>query len=149
MGNKAKFRDMTLHDLDRIMELELENFTAPWFKEHYEYELKENPFARMRVLCIAEEIIGYFGLWVLFEEAQLTTIAVKEAYKGQGYGTMLLRECIRLANEMGCERISLEVRVSNTRAQKLYESAGFEVISTRPQYYEDNQEDAYLMMKGI
>lgn len=149
MGNKAKLRPMRVEDLDEIMILELQNFSSPWFKEHYEYELTENPFAIMTVLAIGEEIIGYMGVWTLFEEAQLTTITVKESYQGQGYGSMLLRECIHQAKQAGCERISLEVRVSNITAQKLYEKHGFTTINIRPQYYEDNNEDAYLMMKGI
>lgn len=149
MGNKAKFRPMKMEDLDEIMLIELANFSSPWFREHYAYELEENSFARMTVLAIDEEIIGYMGVWILFEETQLTTITVKQAYQGKGYGTMLVRECIRQAKEALCERISLEVRVSNLRAQSLYENNGFVIVNTRPAYYEDNHEDAFLMVKGI
>lgn len=149
MGNKAILRSMELHDLEELMVIEYENFTSPWFREHYEYELLENPFAKMTVLTLNDELIGYLGLWTLFEEAQVTTIAIKKSHQRQGYGEQLIRAAIHQAKEAHCEQISLEVRVSNIAAQNLYRKYGFEIINTRPQYYEDNHEDAYLMMKGI
>ncbi len=149
MGNKAVLRSMELSDLQELMVIEYENFTSPWFLEHYEYELLENPFAKMTVLTLDGELIGYLGLWTLFEEAQITTIAVKKSHQQRGYGEQLLRSAIHQAKEAKCEQISLEVRVSNMAAQHLYRKYGFAIINTRPQYYEDNNEDAFLMMKGI
>lgn len=149
MGNRAKFFAMELSDLAEIMELEHENFSSPWHKEHYEYELQENPFSKLFVLKLDNKIIAYYGVWITFEECQITTIAVRDEYKGQGYGNLLMEHLIHIAKENYCERISLEVRISNEKAINLYKKYGFESITIRKNYYEDNHEDAYLMMKGI
>ncbi|MBR3839674.1 MAG: ribosomal protein S18-alanine N-acetyltransferase [Erysipelotrichales bacterium] len=149
MGDRSKIRAMELTDLERILELEKENFATPWHKEHFEYELEENPFSKLFVVELDKKIIAYYGIWVTFEECQITTIAVDEEYKGKGYGNKMMEHLIHVAKEEFCERISLEVRVSNERAQNLYRKYGFETISTRRGYYEDNHEDAYVMMKGI
>ncbi|MBE6115145.1 MAG: ribosomal-protein-alanine N-acetyltransferase [Erysipelotrichaceae bacterium] len=149
MGNRTKLRPMTLEDLPQVMVLEQENFSAnPWHKEHFEYELEENPFSKMFVLELDNEVIAYYGIWITFEECQITTIAVADAHKGKGYGNVMMESILHEAKEACCERISLEVRVSNERAQNLYRKYGFENISIRKNYYE-NTEDAYVMMKGI
>lgn len=149
MGNRTKMRPMTHEDLPTIMELEKENFATPWHLEHFEYELDENPFSKLFVLEMDQKILGYYGIWITFEECQITTIAVSDEFKGKGYGNVLMEHLIHEAKEALCERISLEVRVSNERAQNLYRKYGFENISIRRGYYEDNHEDAYVMMKGI
>ena len=149
MGNRSKIREMELEDLKRILVMEKENFATPWHKEHFEYELEENPFSKLFVVELDKEIIAYYGIWITFEECQITTIAVDEAFKGKGYGNMMMEHLIHVAKEAYCERISLEVRKSNERAQNLYRKYGFEPISTRYGYYEDNHEDAIVMMKGI
>lgn len=149
MGNRTKMRGMTIEDLPKILELEKENFTPGWHKEHFEYELEENPFSKLFVLELDGKVIAYYGIWITFEECQITTIAVADEYKGKGYGNVLMEHLLHEAKEALCERISLEVRVSNLRAQNLYRKYGFENISIRHSYYEDNHEDAYVMMKGI
>lgn len=149
MGNRVKARRMTNEDLPRILELEKENFPTPWHKEHFEYELEENPFSRLFVFELDGSIIAYYGIWITFEECQITTIAVADEYKAKGYGNVMMEHLLHQAKEELCERISLEVRVSNERAQNLYRKYGFENISLRRGYYEDNHEDAYVMMKGI
>lgn len=149
MGDRSKIRPMELADLERVLEMERKIFPTPWHKEHFEYELEENPFSKMFVLELDGTIIAYYGIWITFEECQITTIAVDEKYRGNGYGDKMMRDLIHIAKEENCERISLEVRISNEKAMNLYKKYGFEVINTRYGYYEDNHEDAYVMMKGI
>ncbi len=90
-------------------------------------------------------IIGYAGMWLILDEAHVTTIAVREAKRGLGLGELLLASLIEAAMEMGADRVTLEVRVSNLPAQRLYEKYGFAREGVRPRYYSDNNEDAYIM----
>ncbi|MCX7790009.1 MAG: ribosomal protein S18-alanine N-acetyltransferase [Chloroflexaceae bacterium] len=90
-------------------------------------------------------IVGYGGLWLSADEAHVTTIAVDPAYRRRGIGELLLNGLIDQAYELGARMITLEVRVSNDAAQRLYLKYGFTVVGTRRRYYTDNGEDALLM----
>lgn len=142
-------REMNINDLDSIMILENELFSLPWLKEDYLYELNENEFSRLYVLEIDNNIIGYAGVHIIFEQSQITTIGISKKYQNKGYGKVLLNHLIDISKQEYCETISLEVRVSNESAINLYKNNGFETINIRKSYYVDNYEDAYLMMKGI
>lgn len=90
-------------------------------------------------------IVGYAGLWLMVDEAHITTIATHPSVRGRGVGELLLVHLIDIAYSIGARWVTLEVRVSNTVAQSLYRKYGFHIISTRPRYYSDNNEDAYIM----
>lgn len=91
------------------------------------------------------QIIGYAGMWIMVDEAHITTIAVRETWRGRGLGELLLASLIAAAAEGGAERVTLEVRVSNETAQNLYRKYGFHQEGLRRRYYSDNNEDAYIM----
>lgn len=88
---------------------------------------------------------GYAGIWLMFDEAHITTIGVRPSLRRGGLGTMLLIALADLSLAMGAERMTLEVRASNADAQQLYEKFGFSRQGLRPKYYSDNQEDAVVM----
>lgn len=90
-------------------------------------------------------IVGVAGFWVMVDEAHITTIAVRKAYRRQGIGERLLISIIEMAALMNAKVVTLEVRVSNTPAQLLYEKYGFQRVGLRRAYYTDNGEDALLM----
>jgi [ribosomal protein S18]-alanine N-acetyltransferase len=90
-------------------------------------------------------VIGYAGLWLMVDEAHITTIAVHPDHRGQGVGELLFLGLIDIAREMKAQRLTLEVRVSNTSAQALYRKYGMEIAGMRRRYYSDNGEDAYIM----
>ena len=90
-------------------------------------------------------LIGYVGLWYMAGEAHIVSIAVREAYRGLGAGELLMLGAIEMALRRGCEVLTLEVRVSNEAAQRLYEKYGFKNVGLRRRYYSDNGEDAYIM----
>ncbi len=90
-------------------------------------------------------IVGFAGLWLTLDEAHITTICVLPDQRGLGLGDLLLSHMMDLAREMGASRVTLEVRVTNTIAQRLYRKFGFETEGVRPRYYSDNQEDALIM----
>jgi ribosomal-protein-alanine N-acetyltransferase len=88
---------------------------------------------------------GYAGLWLMVDEAHVTTIGVHPDHRGQGAGELLFLGLADIAQEMRATRITLEVRVSNLSAQALYRKYGLEIAGVRRRYYSDNGEDAYIM----
>jgi ribosomal-protein-alanine N-acetyltransferase len=90
-------------------------------------------------------IFGFAGLWLMVGEAHITNIAVRESYRRQGIGELLLISIIELAVELGAKLVTLEVRASNTDAQSLYAKYGFVQVGLRRGYYTDNREDGVLM----
>ena len=90
-------------------------------------------------------VAGFTGFWVMADEAHITTIAVREAYRREGIGELLLISLIGLATELKAHFITLEVRASNTTAQSLYTKYGFIQVDVRHGYYLDDREDAVLM----
>ncbi len=94
----------------------------------------------------AEEFVaGYVSVWYQGEEAHITEIAVREKLRGRGIGELLLIGSMREAVKYGSKVMTLEVRVSNFIAQRLYEKYEFKSVGTRKGYYSDNREDAALM----
>lgn len=93
----------------------------------------------------ADYIVGIAGFWIMVDEAHITTIAVRKAYRRQGIGEFLLISIIDMAIQMNAKIVTLEVRVSNIPAQALYEKYGFQRVGLRRAYYTDNGEDALLM----
>ncbi len=90
-------------------------------------------------------ILGFVALWFMHDEAHVTAIAVREAYRQRGIGELLLLSSIDLALENDMDVVTLEVRVSNYPAQSLYLKYGFQNVGVRKGYYSDNHEDAYIM----
>ncbi len=145
----AVIRKMTEADLDEIVLLEQECFTSPWPKKEFLYELNENPFAQALVLEEDGRIVGYCDCWIIFERAELANIAVRRECRRSGHAQQMLDYLFKTANEAGCDFMTLEVRVSNTPAIRLYERNGFIQVNIRKNYYTDNNEDAYLMVKPL
>jgi [ribosomal protein S18]-alanine N-acetyltransferase len=141
-------REMIVEDLDKVSLIELEAFSHPWSREDFEIEILSNPYAKYYVYEQESEIISYVGLWLIYEKAQITTIAVKNKYRGQKYSRLLMQYIDKICVENNIEVCSLEVRISNYKAISLYESCGFEKKGIRENYYQDNYEDAYLMVKN-
>ena len=91
------------------------------------------------------DIAGYVGLWFQGNETHITEIAVREELRGNGIGELLLIGSVRVALEHGSTVLTLEARVSNFIAQRLYEKYGFREVGIRKNYYSDNREDAVIM----
>lgn len=90
-------------------------------------------------------IVGYAGLWLMVDEAHITTIAVHPDYQGRSVGELLLLGLIDHALKIGAKWLTLEVRVSNEVAQSLYRKYTFKEMGVRKGYYSDNREDALVM----
>jgi ribosomal-protein-alanine N-acetyltransferase len=91
------------------------------------------------------QVVGYGGFWYIVDEAHISTIAAHPEWRGRGVGERLLAAMLERALDLGAVLSTLEVRVSNERAQNLYRKHGFEVVGRRKRYYRDNGEDALLM----
>lgn len=142
-------RKMCIEDLDRIDEIEKECFTSVYKKEQYEYELEDNPCAKLFVLIDDNEIIGFIDYWITFDSCQLTKLAIAKKYQANGYAHELMDHMIKDAINEKCEAILLEVRESNHIAQNLYKAYDFLEINIRKGYYTDNKENAIVMGKAI
>ena len=89
--------------------------------------------------------VGYVSTWLVWEEAHITAIAVRKAYRGRGVGELLLTGAIETAMHEKSRVVTLEVRVSNQSAIALYKKYGFKKVGLRKAYYSDNREDADIM----
>lgn len=140
---------MTLADIPEVVAIDRLSFSLPWPERSYRYELTENSASRLIVAEVSASprarVVGYVGLWLLVDEAHVSTIAVHPSDRGRGIGEALLLAALDLAGRLGAEVATLEVRASNAAAQALYQKHGFSVVGRRPGYYKDNQEDAVLM----
>ncbi|MEA1961315.1 MAG: ribosomal protein S18-alanine N-acetyltransferase [Bacillota bacterium] len=148
MQQQFFIRKMTERDLDGVMEIEHESFTMPWSRESYLSELK-NQFANYLLCDYEGEVAAYAGIWVVFEEAHITNVAVGTAYRGKGMGKTLMLAAEEIARDKKALRILLEVRPSNTVARKMYTELGYMETGLRKQYYSDNQEDAIIMTRFL
>lgn len=92
-----------------------------------------------------EQIIAIAGFWIMIDEAHITTLATRNAYRRRGIGEMLLIQIIEMAVHLNANVVTLEARISNKEAQALYEKYGFQKVGVRRAYYTDNGEDAVIM----
>jgi ribosomal-protein-alanine N-acetyltransferase len=137
--------DMTLDDIDGVQVVERASFPVPWPANAFRHELTQNKNARYVVAREGATIVGYAGLWLMVDEAHITTFAVLPEHRRRRIGERMLQRLFDIADEMGAEWLTLEVRVSNLGAQRLYEKYGFRRAGVRRRYYSDNNEDALIM----
>lgn len=139
---------MTTADIPAVLEIEHRSFPTPWPRDAYAHELENNRTAVYMVARREGILVGYAGMWVVLDEAHITTIAVDPPQRGQGIGEGLLIALIERAGERGARWIQLEVRRANVVAQALYRKYGFRDVGVRRNYYSDNSEDAVVMWTG-
>jgi ribosomal-protein-alanine N-acetyltransferase len=136
---------MTVEDIDAVHAIEARSFAVPWPDEAYRNELLGNRLASYVVARAGDTIAGFAGLWIMVDEAHVTTFAVDPAWRRRGVGERLLLALLDLAMERRAREATLEVRLSNMPARRLYEKYGFRPVGIRPRYYSDNGEDALIM----
>ncbi len=144
--NDPVIRRMRSGDVPQVAAIERATFARPWSEESFRREMETNPVARYLVAERDGEILGYAGAWVVLDECHITNVAVRESDRGRGIGKMLVRALMRYVSNLGAAWADLEVRVSNEKAQHVYAGEGFVSIGKRKRYYEDNGEDALLMV---
>ncbi|MEG1471990.1 MAG: ribosomal protein S18-alanine N-acetyltransferase [Clostridia bacterium] len=139
-------RRMILADVPQVHAIEVATFVEAWSYQSFVDEMETNKCARY---VVAEEngfLLAYAGAWLVFEEGHITNIAVAKEARGRGIGTAVTKALLQYAANLGVQYMTLEVRKSNAVAQKMYTSLGFIELGVRKRYYEDNNEDALLMV---
>lgn len=141
-------REMNVDDLDVVLKIEEDSYKSPWSKAMFLNELTDNKYAFLFVLEANGMIVGYYGFWAVDENAMITKVTIIKPLRGKGLGKILMEDLITRLNLLECDSVTLEVRVSNISAIKLYEKYGFEIIGKRTEYYQDG-EDAHVMLKKL
>ena len=169
-GPEIVIEPMRLEDLDQVRRIEKASFSVPWPRDAYRREISNNQRAWYFVArrtnvepppplpprrfpfnlwprdpVPADDVVAFGGLWLMIDEAHITTIAVEPSYRGRGLGEALIIEMAKLSQLRGATRMTLEVRMSNRAAQNLYRKYGFVDHGVRPRYYSDDREDALIM----
>ena len=166
--SKVRIRPAAPEDVDSMTALDALCFSAPWSRKSFESEVCENPLARYLVAEAVEEIpageggrtagtgegrkpwlAGYAGLWAVGEEGHITNVAVHPDCRRRHLGRLLVASLISETYREGLRDYTLEVRVSNLPAIRLYEDFGFREAGVRKGYYEDNNEDAMIMWLSV
>ena len=140
---------MTLDDIPDVHEIERASFPIPWPIYAFRQELETNRMARYLVVRVGEETVAYAGIWLMVDEAHVTTFAVLPDWRRRGIGARLMLAVLRLAIEMRASVATLEVRLGNLGARSLYQRFGFRPVGVRPRYYSDNGEDALIMTTDL
>ena len=137
--------EMTLDDLEQMKNKLYSDFDNFWSYNVLKQEL-ENDKTKYIIAKEKNEVVGFAGISVIFDEATLNNIVVKKSYRGKGIGGEMLETLIDLCSDMNLKTFTLEVNVENTPAIKLYEKFGFKNLGIRKKYY-NNTTDAYIMTK--
>ena len=135
---KIQVKEMTLSHLEQIKDILYSQFDDFWSYNTLQTELqKEN--VKYIIAESEGEIVGFAGLWIIIDEAQITNIVTKKSYRNNGVGSILLNELIQICNNLNINNILLEVNENNLPAIKLYEKYGFTKIGARKNYYNFSQ----------
>lgn len=141
---RLRFKRLGLNHIPRVLLLERECYPDPWTQGMFLQEI-ENINSHFYVAYLDETITGYGGFWLLVDEAHVTRVTVAPAHRRQGYGQEIMRFLMDRAYRAGAVMVRLEVRETNTPAQKMYKKLGFIIEGRRPGYYQTTGEAAVLM----
>jgi ribosomal-protein-alanine N-acetyltransferase len=142
---KLDIAAMRVEDIPAVHAVERASFPVPWPAYAFRQELETNRLARYLVARAGGQVVAYGGIWMMVDEAHITTFAVLPEHRRSGIGSRLLLALMDLAVELAASVATLEVRISNAEARRLYERFGFRPVGVRPHYYSDNNEDALIM----
>ena len=134
--------------LSAIMEIEREAYPEPWTTGMFREEMRSKR-SYFYVAFVAGEIIGYSGIWLVLDEAHITSVTVGVNHRGLGYGREQLMHLFDIGAEKDVRAFTLEVRESNLPARNQYESEGFRAVGVRKGYYSTTQEDAIVMLREM
>ena len=138
-------RRATIEDAKEIFAIEMECFSVPWSLDSIETELLNEDKKLYYVVEDANGVVGYAGAWLVYDEGQITNIAIRPSARRQGFGAKLTSALIEECFKRGMHEIFLEVRISTLSALSLYRKLGFTVKGMRKNYYSEPKEDAYIM----
>jgi ribosomal-protein-alanine N-acetyltransferase len=141
---------MKRRHLRGVMAIERQVYPRPWSPNLFLSEMSESRNRCYLVARIDREVVGYGGLICYGEEAHVTNVAVDPLHHRRRIGSRILRDLVLAAVDLGAEALSLEVRVTNWAAQRMYGRFGFRPVGVRKNYYQEIGEDALIMwLDGI
>ena len=144
---RLNYEPMRQADLPDVVTLEESVYPHPWSMANFVDSLNSN-YEAWALRDQQGELLGYFLLMAIVDEAHLLNVAVSAERQGQGLGRFLLNQAVACARGLGMESVLLEVRPSNTRALEIYQRYGFQHIGRRKGYYpaaNQQREDAIVM----
>lgn len=163
---------MHVRDVPAVVEIERASFLTPWPAGAYVRELEQNALARYVVVREVgadgdvpdprprtswvpdflrpgtredRSVVAYAGMWLMIDEAHVTSVAVRPEWRGRGLGLLLMWAMFDVGAAAGARWLTLEVRPTNAVARAMYANLGFREAGIRPRYYTDNGEDAVIM----
>ena len=137
---------MTKDDVEAVVAIEEEAYGKHHWATASFYDEMSNNLAKYYCAKTSDgELVGYAGTWHIIDEGHITTIAVKKEYLRNHIGEAIIHRIIEDCYKNNIKYLTLEVRVSNIPAIKLYEKYGFQSLGARKGYYQDNNEDALIM----
>lgn len=146
--------ECTLHamapeHLDQVLAIE-RSFAAPWTREMFLQELRAQQDVSESLVAMRDgEVVGYVLSWFVADEIHIVNLAVALSWRRRRIGTRLMQEICARGLRRGLVMATLEVRVRNEPAIRLYETLGFRQVAIRRNYYADNGEDAIVMLKDL
>ncbi len=143
---RIRLRPMQSEDVEAVVRIEESLFSQPWSRQGFLDSLQADNTIYLVALADGE-VVGYCGLLQVLDEADVTNVAVDEAFHRKGIARALLQELFVQAQKRGVLALTLEVRKSNIPALSLYESLGFKNCGVRRNFYEKPTEDAVIMWK--
>ncbi len=143
---QVEVRELREEDIGILAEIEAEAFSMPWTERDFR-ELLEHSYCFYFVATADSRVAGCCGYTESCREATIDNVVVAGEYRNQGIGQILLGEVIARGEASGVEAFTLEVRVSNAPAIRLYEKFGFRSEGIRPGFYEKPREDAMIMWR--
>jgi ribosomal-protein-alanine N-acetyltransferase len=141
------FRLLGVGDLDAVERIERDSYAAPWSRAMFLGELAK-PGSLSLGAFDDGELVGFLVVSRYVDAWHVMNVAVTPARRGAGIGGALMQRLFELTADDGSRGYTLEVRVSNAVAIRLYERLGFRPKGLRRSYYTDNREDALVMWKG-
>lgn len=141
---KIEVRDLRTEDLDEVCRIEEASFSMPWKKEDFQ-GLIDSDNSIYLVILADDRVAGAAGYTFNGFDGYINNVVIDVDRRGQGLGRVLMKELLAVGRKNGVPEFTLEVRVSNTPAIKLYESFGFKSEGVRKNFYERPIEDALVM----
>lgn len=144
MKNNIRLLPLQLKDCEAVFKIAKVSLPEHWSLQSVKDVLNYDNNIYYVAKC-EDEVVGFAGIMVVADEAELLNIAVEEEARGQGVGQLLLNAVINASEEKNAIRLLLEVRKSNENALRLYKKNDFSVIGQRKAYYSNPTEDAVIM----
>ncbi len=140
---------MQVEDLDAVLRIEHQSFSTPWSRTMFLTELANTRLSRLLVARAVESraVVGYLAYRMVVDEMHIVLVAVDPEWRQRSVARQMLEHAMAQARQDGCRKATLEVRVSNVAAQRLYFQLGFAPVGSRPKYYRRPTEDALILWR--